>query len=640
MRGIEKKFYICVYETDAFFMGKTIKTYKIGVLDSGFFPLLWTFLLVLTVCCAGHCYVRPGRVVPDFGNMKSKVFPSDGTFGDGVFHSEETDSADYMQKTAEALLRSSAGSLATLQPAVDSIGNMLRKSGRLTDAIAFYSTLARDFESRHPHDESGQRFLVELYIPLGAAHEELGLESRAMDCYFKALYLAEKYGFESEKARIYNNIGVIYLKTSQYEKSREYLEKAVQINTRVGDREELFYNYNNLAAYWLQVDKIDKTLDLALKAIQYLDSDKDAYLYYFMQSNIGSLYMMQGDYALAMSCLRNAMIHQEEYDFTSDLQHTYSLMANLYNALGRRDSAFVYVKKAISVGESTSNLRMKGILQQQMAGFLAQSGKYMDAYMTLLSALQSGDSITMADSEKKLSNVERIYDMEKEMGNKELQINNMELQRQGVKRMRVIWGLLVLCMALTVVFLVYRMRRKEKEREISAQLGRQKIITYEREKKMQEQKERELSSLVDQRNRELTSNALYRMKTDEFITDISDELNSLLLELNPKDRAHRAHIQQIKLKLKLRNPEQEWKEFRYYFEQVHPSFYRNLEQQYPSLTAKEKRLCAFIRLGLSSKEIASITFKELRSVESARNRLRKKLNMDTEESLSSFLSAF
>ncbi len=79
-------------------------------------------------------------------------------------------------------------------------------------------------------------------------------------------------------------------------------------------------------------------------------------------------------------------------------------------------------------------------------------------------------------------------------------------------------------------------------------------------------------------------------------------------------------------------------EFKYYFEQVHPSFYKNIEEKCPDLTIKEKRLCAFLRLGLSTKDIASITFTEVRSVESARNRLRKKLDIASDESLIEFLS--
>ena len=97
-------------------------------------------------------------------------------------------------------------------------------------------------------------------------------------------------------------------------------------------------------------------------------------------------------------------------------------------------------------------------------------------------------------------------------------------------------------------------------------------------------------------------------------------------------------IQEIQNLLQQQNVTNNWEEFRFYFEQVHPSFYKNLEQLHPDLTLKEKRLCAFLRLGLSSKDIAAITFKELRSVDSARNRLRKKLNIAPDDNLIEILS--
>ena len=90
-------------------------------------------------------------------------------------------------------------------------------------------------------------------------------------------------------------------------------------------------------------------------------------------------------------------------------------------------------------------------------------------------------------------------------------------------------------------------------------------------------------------------------------------------------------------KLLLLENNNNWDEFHFYFEQVHPQFYEKLETQYPTLTSKEKRLCAFIALGLSTKEIADITFREVRSCESSRNRLRKKLGVEPDVDLTNFI---
>ena len=84
----------------------------------------------------------------------------------------------------------------------------------------------------------------------------------------------------------------------------------------------------------------------------------------------------------------------------------------------------------------------------------------------------------------------------------------------------------------------------------------------------------------------------------------------------------------------------DWEEFRLYFQEVHQSFEKNLTTAFPDLSPNDKKICALLKLGLSTKDIASITFRELRSVESARNRLRKKLGVSSEVNITNFLSQF
>lgn len=71
-----------------------------------------------------------------------------------------------------------------------------------------------------------------------------------------------------------------------------------------------------------------------------------------------------------------------------------------------------------------------------------------------------------------------------------------------------------------------------------------------------------------------------------------------------------------------------WKSFRLYFENVHPGFFEILLRQYPDLTPNEERLCAFIKMGLTSKEIASLLGVTKRAVDKARERLKKKMKLN------------
>jgi DNA-binding CsgD family transcriptional regulator len=218
-----------------------------------------------------------------------------------------------------------------------------------------------------------------------------------------------------------------------------------------------------------------------------------------------------------------------------------------------------------------------------------------------------------------------------------MQIKNITLQKLASDRLWIISASIATLLVIVILYLINYSKNKEKARKNEEMLLQQQKELHEKEIELQRQKERELNYTIDEKNRELTSYTLHMIKSNEFISDTKEELKQLLLELNLKDRQNREHIKQLINKLNQQSSTDKWEEFRYYFEKVHPSFYHNLEKYYPDLTLKEKRLCAFLRLGLSSKEISAITFKEVRSVESARNRLRKKLGMHSENNLIEFL---
>jgi len=84
-----------------------------------------------------------------------------------------------------------------------------------------------------------------------------------------------------------------------------------------------------------------------------------------------------------------------------------------------------------------------------------------------------------------------------------------------------------------------------------------------------------------------------------------------------------------------------WEDLELHFEQIHETFYMNLLTQCPTLTKNERRLCAYLRLNLSTKDISSLTLQTVRSIEVARIRLRNKLGLKgTSEDLNMFMLHF
>ena len=80
-----------------------------------------------------------------------------------------------------------------------------------------------------------------------------------------------------------------------------------------------------------------------------------------------------------------------------------------------------------------------------------------------------------------------------------------------------------------------------------------------------------------------------------------------------------------------------WEDFKFHFEKVHQGFFSRLKGKYPGLTQKDQRLCAYIQLGLSTKDIAGLINITPESTEIGRIRLRKKLNLNRSDNLSVFL---
>lgn len=78
----------------------------------------------------------------------------------------------------------------------------------------------------------------------------------------------------------------------------------------------------------------------------------------------------------------------------------------------------------------------------------------------------------------------------------------------------------------------------------------------------------------------------------------------------------------------------------YEFEHEHGELFRQLSRFYPSMTNGDRRMCMFICLNLSNKEIASITNRSIRSVETAKFRLKKKFGLSQDDSLNDFICKY
>ena len=488
-----------------------------------------------------------------------------------------------------------------------------------------------------PGDER-YSYLMVVKTALGSVYEEMGLWTRAMNLYFDVLELRELSHRDDSYGSVLNNIGNVYFKQGYYDKAHVYYDSAIAFNARKGEKKELVNNYNNLAGLYYMEGDYARTLMALNQALAQIDKEKDPDMYYLVWQNIAVVYNRQGKRSVALELVKEALHYYEMSHRNLDKIQAYLLLATLYPQSS--DSALHYMEAALHQAREVHNHAAEISALQALYGWHKAVGDYHEACNILERTVWLQDSLEAMDNRMKIESIEATNAMEQENSSKDLALQQMQIERlQSQKQELLLIGVL-LCLVIALGVMYYRYRLQKKLKRESDDLAVQRQAFFDKEKKMMAQREQELRDSLELKNKELTSKVLHLIRNNEFIVDINRELQQLLLELNPKDTAKKEHIREMLVKLRDQGNEGTYAEFKYYFEQVHQSFYENLQKAYPSLTYKDIRLCSFLKLGLSSKEIASITFKEVRSVESARNRLRKKMNLDADVNLIEFFSKF
>ena len=147
-------------------------------------------------------------------------------------------------------------------------------------------------------------------------------------------------------------------------------------------------------------------------------------------------------------------------------------------------------------------------------------------------------------------------------------------------------------------------------------------------------------ALIDLKNRQLAFVSLSINRKSRLILHVINKLNSIKRRLADDERRLKNELFFLIQTISEETKDDSWMSFKTYFENVHPTFFQNFLESFPDLSPAEIKLSAFLRLNLTSKEIASILFITPDSVKTARNRLRKKLNLPPDENLNRFLISF
>jgi DNA-binding CsgD family transcriptional regulator/ligand-binding sensor domain-containing protein len=195
-----------------------------------------------------------------------------------------------------------------------------------------------------------------------------------------------------------------------------------------------------------------------------------------------------------------------------------------------------------------------------------------------------------------------------------------------------------------VLYLFYKRQQQKYKKQQQRKLQEQQRKYHEEQKQLQMQHQLELSESdkqiaqlrneklqaeVEHKNTELATSAMNLVHKVEILSKIKGDLIHFKDTVQVKDS--KEFLKLIKVIDTELNSAQEWEQFARHFDTVHTNYLKKLKEYCPDLTASELKLAAYLRLSLSTKEIAQLMNISIRGVETSRYRLRKKLGLTNDE---------
>jgi len=218
---------------------------------------------------------------------------------------------------------------------------------------------------------------------------------------------------------------------------------------------------------------------------------------------------------------------------------------------------------------------------------------------------------------------------------------------------KIAFGIYILLILTGIFILVLFINRRSKkgamdmeilkEKELNEQKKHFEAETSEKKKEIKELKNQQLQYELRHKSQELASSTMNLIRKNEILLDIMDNISKVSEDIKSSHDTgpvlSRLTKMERSIKQNIEN-DNNWKRFEENFDLVYENYLKRLGEMFPELNTGDKKLCAYLKMDLSSKDIAPLLNMSVRSVEMSRYRLRKKMYLDREVNLGEFLQRF
>lgn len=420
------------------------------------------------------------------------------------------------------------------------------------------------------------------------------------------------------------NLGMVYQDQSDYVKAENNYKAAIAIFSSLGLQGRVATTQTKWGSMLISMEKLDKAYIKLTQALATHEADDFLYGIAEVNNKLGELFIKKEEYTTALTfLLQSVEAGTKRFDHVG-IADNYQRIGEVYMQKKDFTQAEKYLEKGKEMAEA---FRLKTIQKSiyfslkkmnQSKGNLSQALDYYDQYAAI------SDSIFNEENANQIASMQAQHEFAQK--EKELEVANQEVALLVEKdRANNLLKIVFVLIALLVGSIVWNMLRRK-----NAKIDRGKRALIQAEHKTQR-----LEGEILAKENELTSYTLNFIQKNELFQEVKTALDDLKKDADSNQKKKLGSLSRL-IDSTVRIDE-DWEDFRKYFEATHQGLISTIKQKYPKLTQNDLRLLALVRINLSSKEIGSMLGIAPESVKTARYRLRKKMELNSKENLFDFL---
>ena len=422
---------------------------------------------------------------------------------------------------------------------------------------------------------------------------------------------------------------IFYYDLNNYEKALEFAQKATVVPW--AERDFLPPVYNLIGNCFHDMNLADSAYFYYSQAISSLQHNEEQRSYYqpVINGNIGDYLMEKNLYPAAEKVILSGLELADKEDLYSQIFLKLKL-GKVYLATGGLTKLDQLLKKIKDPVIELNDFDIITGYYKLLRNLNRKLDNHQLAWQADMLYENYMDSIYDADKEIQMLGLKAAYDFEQK--NREIKSLQKENQLNGIIQVISLGIIFLLVISFYLFYERFKLKSKNQQQRIQQKnlelehLGNLEKLRLSEQKRIQEK--------MEIMSRSLLANTTFLIQQKELYRQIQKQIDGLVLVV-PADL--KKNVIEISKNINQSyQMDKDWEDFKKHFVEIHPDFFDILSKKY-ELNHNDMRLCAYIKMKLSNKEIAKLLHINAPSVNTARYRLRKKMKLEKEEDLNQFL---